>query len=452
MLWGLAYAKRTDRLGRMNDIDVLVVGGGPAGVPAAIQAARLGARVMLVEFHGQLGGATTTGGIFSVSLFGGFGEQLISGIGWELVEASRALDGAARPFDPTKRGAGPRPGQTCYVNPYLYAAVAEQAVLEAGIDLRYHTAPRSAQWLEEGVVFRVDLQGKNQRTTIRCRELIDCTGGAEIVGMLGYERVLGDEASGRRQPGTLAFEIGGFDAVAADPREIEAHYEQARADGSLQPGDYYFADKSGEAIARSLQRGALNAMHVPQADDTTSDAQTVANIAGRSAMLRLLKFVRGLTGGEHATIRYARQDTAIRETRRIVGETTVTETDYMTGRVFPDAIGYSMWFIDIHNDDHVEKRFLEDGVKPTIPFSAMVPRGSRHLLAPGRSISADYAALSALRVQASCMAMGQAAGAAAALAIELGCPSRSVPHSQLRRVLQKHGAILPPALDRASTT
>ncbi|MEM6394073.1 MAG: FAD-dependent oxidoreductase [Planctomycetota bacterium] len=436
----------------MQDVDVLVVGGGPAGVPAAIQAARLGVSVILVEFHGQLGGATTTGGIFSISLFGGFGEQLIAGIGWELTEASRALDGAARPFDPTQRGAGPRPGQTCYVNPYLYAAVAEQAVLEAGVDLRYHTAPHSAQWLEDEGVFRVDLQGKNQRTTVRCRELIDCTGGAEVVGMLGHERMLGDEASGQRQPGTLAFEIGGFDAEAADPREIEARYQQALEDGSLQPGDYYFADKSGEAIARSLQRGALNAMHVPQADDTTSDAQTAANIAGRAAMLRLLKFVRGLTGGEHATIRYARQDTAIRETRRIVGETTVTETDYLTGRIFPDAIGYSMWFIDIHKDHTVEKRFLDDGVKPTLPFSAMVPRGSRHLLAPGRSISADYAALSALRVQASCMAMGQATGAAAALGVDLGCPSRDVPYTRLREKLEAHGAILPPVSQPASVT
>ncbi|MEM6331980.1 MAG: FAD-dependent oxidoreductase [Planctomycetota bacterium] len=435
----------------MQQVDVLVVGGGPAGVPAAIQAARAGASVMLIEWHGQLGGATTTGGIFSVSLFGGFGKQLIAGIGWELVEAARALDGQARPFDPTKRGAAPRPGQTCYVNPYLLAAIAEEAVLEAGIDLRYHLAPSGARWEQDHGVYEVDLVGKNQQTTVRCRELIDCTGGAEVVGMLGYERVEGDEANGRRQPGTLAFEIDGFDAEVADPRQVQAAYAEAIADGSLLPGDYYFDDKSGEAIIRTLGRGALNAMHVPGADDTTSDTQTQANIAGRSAMLRLLRFVRRLHGGERATIRYARPDTAVRETRRIVGETTVTEADYLSGRVFHDAIGYSIWFVDIHTDHGVEKRFLDEGITPTIPLSAMVPRGSTHLLAPGRSISADYAALSALRVQASCMAMGHAAGAAAALGVAMGCPSRDVPHDRLRELLAAHGTILPPVTQAASS-
>jgi hypothetical protein len=106
---------------------------------------------------------------------------------------------------------------------------------------------------------------------------------------------------------------------------------------------------------------------------------------------------------------------------------------------------YSFYFIDVHTESGGEHRFLDEGVEPTIPLRALVPRGSRHLLAAGRCVSSDRRANSALRVQASCMAMGQAAGAAAALAVSLGVASRDVPIDRLRKLLAAHGAIVPPA-------
>jgi hypothetical protein len=153
--------------------------------------------------------------------------------------------------------------------------------------------------------------------------------------------------------------------------------------------------------------------------------------------------VRSLPGGENATIQEMCEFTAVRETYRIVGEQTVTYDDYMSGRVFDDAVGYTFYFIDVHTETGAEGEFLPDGVVPTLPLSAMIPKGSAGILAAGRSISSDRKANSALRVEASCMAMGQACGAAASLATKRGIASRDVPLPDVRALLAEHNAILP---------
>jgi len=158
--------------------------------------------------------------------------------------------------------------------------------------------------------------------------------------------------------------------------------------------------------------------------------------------------VKTLPGCGGTRVEWVRHDTAIRETYRIVGETAVTREDYLSGRLFPDAIGYTIFFVDLHTEAGGETEFLAEGIVPTIPFGALVPRGSQRLLAAGRCIASDRLANSALRVQPSCMVMGQAAGAAAALAVQLGCPSRDVPLGQLRQLLREHGAVAPaPCID-----
>jgi hypothetical protein len=170
---------------------------------------------------------------------------------------------------------------------------------------------------------------------------------------------------------------------------------------------------------------------------------TQANIAGRASLLRLLRFIRTLPGCEGVKVLKMQQETAVRETYRIFGEVQVTREDYESGRVFDDAVGYSFYPIDIHDRSGVKPKTLPPGVVPTIPLRALVPKGSRHLLVAGRSISSDRAANSALRVQASCMAMGQAVGAAAALAVKRQASPLEVPLGEIRMLLKEHGAILP---------
>lgn len=412
--------------------DVLVVGGGTAGTIAAIQAARAGAKTLVVEMGSQLGGTMTTGGVTAVQLFHAWGKQVIAGIGWELVTRAVELDGAKLPD--FSRIPMPHGAPAVGVNGPLYAALAEEACLNAGVTLCYYEQPLSVQQGDNG--WAMETIGKGLRRTIRCRQLIDCTGGADIVGMIGLPRLRDQE----RQPGTLRFVLGGYDAPKLDAAEIEERYQQALRDGTLQEGDFCYAHRP---FVDFLKVGGSNVQHIFDADSSTSATMTQANIAGRTSLLRLLRFIRTLPGCGGVKLLKMQSETAVRETYRIVGEIMVTHEDYLSGRVFEDAIGHSFYPIDIHDKQGVEPVPLNRGTVPTIPLRALVPKGSRNLLIAGRSICSDRPANSALRVQASCMAMGQAAGAAAALAASRGVSPLQVLIEDIRSLLRRHGAILP---------
>ena len=178
-------------------------------------------------------------------------------------------------------------------------------------------------------------------------------------------------------------------------------------------------------------------------DSSTAATQTQANIAGRRSLLRLIRFVRTLPGCERAQVQRMMQETAVRETYRIVGQTLITCDDYTSGRRFDDAVCYSFYPVDLHDRHGVKPQPLSPGTVPTVPLGALVPQGSRNLLVAGRSVSSDRLANSALRVQASCMAMGQAAGAAAALAARARTSPTDVPLDEIRSLLRQHAAIVP---------
>ena len=415
--------------------DVLVVGGGTAGVVAALQAARAGAKTTVVEATGQLGGTITNGGVCAPALFWSADHQVIAGIGWELVCRCKELDGT--PWPPLRRSRAPRPSYHAAVNPYVYAAVAEELCLEAGVTLHYHEFIDGIR--DAGGPWLARTRGRGVERKIRAREVIDCTGDAIVIRQLGLAVERGDVV----QPGTLEFRFRNMQVADLTEAQVDAAYRQALADGRLHQGDFCYADRSFMTFLRGT---GFNLLHVFSADSSTAPLQTDANIRGRAAVLRLLRFVQTLPGCRSATIEMMRPDTAVRETVRIVGETRVTVDDYLAGRVFDDAVGYSIYFVDEHTRDGTSQRFLERGVVPTLPFGALIPRGSERVLTAGRAISADRLAHSALRIQCSCMVMGQAAGAAAALGVQRAMPSRNVPLEDLRDLLRQHDAIIPPEL------
>jgi hypothetical protein len=244
------------------------------------------------------------------------------------------------------------------------------------------------------------------------------------------------------QPGTMMFAIGDYDVTKLDADLIEQQYRDALRDQKILPGDV--ANPKARFIEFLRGRGS-NAQHVLGADGATSAGKTQANIAGRQSVLRILRFVRSLPGCEKARLLRLQAETGIRETYRIAGEATITEADFVSGRVFDDAVCYSFYPIDLHDEHGVVPQPLREGIVPTVPLGALIPKGSRNLLVAGRPVSSDRPANSALRVQASCMAMGQAAGAVAAIAAQAGITPSQVPLEELRAVLKQHGAIVPNA-------
>ena len=415
--------------------DVLVVGGGPAGVVAAVQAARAGARTLLIEKSGLLGGTTTLGGVNFPGLFHAWGRQVIAGIGWEWVTNSVREAGDALP-DFARWREGRHWRMQILVNAPVHAAVADHLVQEAGADLLLHTMVAS---VEDNGGWLVTLCGKEGLRRVRAAVLVDCTGDANLVGLAGFPL----HRNPGLQPGTLVMRAGGYDMAQLDLDALEQDFHAAVACGDMRRSDFQAAQRPVSAFLNN--RGG-NSIHVPGIDASTSEGKTRAELLARAAMLRIVRFFRGRPGLEQFKIEWCAPECGIRETATIDGETCITRDDYATGRVWPDSLCHSFYPIDLHaiaGQGGIDTRYLEEGTFPTIPLGALLPKGSRRLIVAGRCASGDQEANSAFRVQASAMAMGQVAGAAAALAATTGRELREVPLDEIRTLLRRHAAIVP---------
>ncbi len=379
-----------------DEVDVLVVGGGSAGTIAAIQAGRAGAKTLIMERAAYLGGMTTRGGVCFPGLFDAWGKQIISGIGWELVKECVEMDGGTLP-DFTKVPRSHWMNQV-HINQFLFYLLAEEKCAQAGVKIAYHEFPQEIRATDKG--WQVDCAGFGTRRRVLCKQIVDCTGGAEIAGMLGHPRLREEE----RQPGSIQFLLG----TANDPgRPVKSH-----------------------------GAGLLHAIYVHGADSTNSRTVTEASLTGRKAVLEKMRKT-----GER--LMHLQPEPGFRESYRIDGETVISVDDYRSGRFFDDAVCYAFYPVDLHTKTGVKPQPLKPGTLPTIPLSALIPKGSRNLIVAGRCVSSDRLANSGLRVQAPCMAMGQAAACAAALAARNGSTPGKVPLEQLHSLLREHGAIVP---------
>ncbi|MCE7481540.1 FAD-dependent oxidoreductase [Microbacterium profundi] len=423
-------------LGQREDaeLDVLVVGGGAAGVPAAIQAASMGGRTMLVEKNGALGGTTTVAGVALPGLFHAWGHQVIAGIGWRMVTKAVQVAGDVLPdFSDWRR---PHYKLQVPVSAALYAGVLDAEVLQAGVDLRLHTMLGALEPKDDG--WTVTLCDKEGLYTVRARRIVDCSGDADAAALAGLERLRNEQ----RQPGTIMVRFGGYDLDRLDIDALDAAHAQAVASGALRAEDLSMTERP---MARFLRGHGENAIHVTGIEGGTSLTRTAAEIEGRRTLARIYGFLRRQPGLERVSIESWAVECGIRETFTIDGHERITVQDYVSGRRWEDAVSHSFYPIDVHqpDGDGIDIRPLEYGTVPSIPRGAMIPRGSAHLIVAGRAVAGDQEANSAYRVQASCMAMGQAAGANAALSASAGVPMSSVPLVSLRDELRAGGAILP---------
>lgn len=422
--------------------DVIVIGGGPAGCPAAIQAARMGARTLLVEKNGALGGTTTVAGVALPGLFHAWGQQIIAGVGWEMV--SRAVEIAGEQLPDFTQWRLPHYKLQVPVNPAIYASVIDDTVMRSGADLLLHTMVAAVTFQEDH--WRVTLCTKEGLATLTAARLVDATGDADVVAHAGLPRT----ANADSQPGTIMVRLAGYDPATLDYEMLDDAYERAIADGSLLSSDM---SSSNRPVRKFLQNRGENAIHVVGIDGGTSATKTAAELAGRRTLMRVYRFLRAQPGLEKLTIERWAIETGVRETYTIEARARITAHDYTTGRLWPDAVSYSFYPIDVHqpDGDGIDIQPLQYGTVPTIPRGAMVPRDNGHLVVAGRPVSGDQMANSAYRVQASCMAMGQAAGAMAVLAASSGTEIQEVPITDIRNVLSASGAIVPGDISTADT-
>ncbi|MCG6912139.1 MAG: FAD-dependent oxidoreductase, partial [Deltaproteobacteria bacterium] len=397
-------------------VDVVIAGGGTAGHVAAIQAARAGVKTAVVEAGSMLGGTMTDGGVYMPNHFFSIDGPVVQGIAWELYTKSKAIEGLPVP-DYRKRRPLDTPGYYSYINVPIYAALAEREALEAGVVIHYHEFVAEVRAV--GGIWEIVSLGRGIRRITRAREIIDCSGDADVVRILG----LGVERARRPQPGAYQYKIEGIEYEQVWKKEVQQIYDEAVAAGKLEAGDFAYART--KPFSYYLAHGGHNATHLYAADTSDAEGQTRANLDGRARMLRMFQFLKSeIPGCERAVLKTMYGRALSRESYRVKGEYTITRKDFMQAKDFKDKVCNAFNYIDMHSREKgCEEIFhASEHLVPTVPFRALIPKGASRLTVAGRIVSAERMALAGIRAQCVCMAMGQAMGAAAAMAVKKGVP------------------------------
>ena len=418
-----------------ESVEVVIAGGGTAGHIAAIQAARVGAFTSVIEAGTMLGGSMTAGGVYMPNHFFGTQGPVVQGIPWELYTKTKGIEGLPVP-DYRQRRTVETPGYYSYINVPIYAALAEEEALRAGVSLHYHEFIAEVKAI--GNEWEITSYGRGIQRVTRAKEIVDCTGDADVVRILEL-KVLRSRV---RQPGTLQYKIEGIEYEQIWTGEAQTLYEEAMQNGVLEKGDFAYANM--EPFKYYLDHGGHNATHIYDANTSDADGQTRANIEGRARMLRMFQFVRtSIPGCERAVLKMMAPYALARETYRTLGEYVITKDDFLRAVDFEDKVCNAYNYIDMHSQkEGCEVQFLESAdLLPKIPFRALIPKGSSRITVAGRNVSARRIAFAGIRAQCTCMAMGQAMGAAAALAVKRGVPSKEIDSRDIVALTIEHGAV-----------
>jgi FAD dependent oxidoreductase len=418
------------------DFEVTVIGAGTAGVVAAIQSARAGARTLLVEKNALPGGTTTSAEVAFPGLFHAWGKQVIAGIGWELVSQCVRETGQSLPDFET-------PGRPHYsyqvrIDPFVYGPLCCEALSLAGCKLLFHTMIANAE--QDSDFWNIQLCTKTGLKTIKTAVLIDCTGDANAAAMAGAELRRVDNP----QPATLMCQASGYDFDGLDIETINRNFEIEVRAGNLSYTDASWNTEAAN-VGTWLSKHGQNANHLKAANAQTSEGRTALELRAQKSLLRLCRFLKTQKGLEGLRLDHVARETGVRETVTVIGEECITADDYVSGRLWKNAVCNAFYPIDLHGDQGsgLDCRQLQEGTVPSVPLGALIPRGCQNLIVGGRCISSDRLANSALRVQATCMATGQVAGALGALSASTNADPWKVDLNSLRRLLTDHGAIVP---------
>ncbi len=425
--------------------DIIVAGGGPAGSAAAICAARLGAKVLLVEAAGCLGGMGTSGLVTAFDPMADGERGLVGGLMREIVETLY------------KRGElGPDVTPQYWREMYHrwtqfrvegYKHLLDELTADAGVEVRFFTTVVEADASDDtvnGVVIH-NIEGLRY---VQAKTFIDCTGDAVLAHMCGAEC----RANPQFMPGTLCSLHAGIDWDQLKKQNQQELLEQAIADGHFTQPDRHLPGMSrvGNAV------GYLNGGHLFEKDALTCRGRSEGMALGRRLVREYIDFYRKYVPGcENIELVTTGALMGVRETRRIVGEYELTFEDYAARRQFPDQIGVFNKYVDIHvrNCSKEEyERFLKEkdrvgrlgrGECFGLPYGIIVPKGWRNLWVAGRCTSSDVMVHGSIRVMPAASMMGQAAGTAAVQSMQTHQPAFSIDTQSLVHTLREHGAYLP---------
>ncbi len=428
-----------NRLPVFGEVDVLVAGGGPAGLSAGFAAARRGFKTLIAEQFNCLGGVATAGGHGHICLFSAWADdtRVVGGILWE---AARRV---------ARAGYGICDNSNADFEIEGMKLVLEQMAAECGAGLLYHTFCAEAL-MEGGKAAGAVVQNKTGRGVIKAKRVIDCTGDGDLAASAGCSYDYGDEESGACQPMTLMFTIGGVDwekvrRFRGNDWQLAEVWEKAQKAGDMRPfqknimGWWWTPTRPGQV--------GVNFTHINGVSAISAEDLTAATIEGRKQAYETIEVYRKYIPGMEKCHMVSTPNTAgTRESRRVRGLYTLTREDVVRQAVFPDSIGYGSFFIDIHNvkgPGMDEKTWRpEKGFKYQIPYRVMVPLEGDNLWVAGRCASAAHEALGSLRVMPQCGVMGEAAGTAAALSIREDCSPKDLDAASLQAGLRENGCIL----------
>ncbi len=424
----------------VGSYDVVVCGAGPAGVFAAIAAAREGASVALVERFGFLGGMATAGLVMPLSVFTYQNKRVIGGIPWEFLERLEAMGG----------GYIEKPLGNVAFDPELYKLCMQRMVLEAGVSLYMNSYLTGTVVGTDGTIECIVIENKNGSEALEARAFIDCTGDADLAAMAGVEmQPMNGEPL---QPLSTYFILAGVDTSSPIISEAMHHNKQGENCHCLPIRNYLLEhaeelnipEFGGPWFCTTLHEGCVAVNMTRTAADACDNRDyTAAECRLREDVYRMAEILRAnFAEFKECYVASVATQAGIRETRRIKGVHTMTAEEYMSGYKYADSISRGAHPIDIHATKGSSQvaHFLEQAAY--VPYRALIAQNYPNLLVAGRCLSADRKAFASMRVQASCMGTGQAAGVAAAMAVKSRCAVQDVDIEALVAKLKKIGAQL----------